>query len=245
MGNFFTFFTLALLAGALLSAETPKYDFGTMQQGGTFTAEPGETVTATLYFFQDEEYGNRITHVKVSATEVPPGWEVELNPPVHDEYVNVSGVITKSNENLYVEPKPVLPAIPADKAEGVSYLASPSGKGYLQAKKLEAKIKIPKDAELGKKYAIALVGEGFWFGGTGNVALKQSRSFRYTVTLEKKEFTEQVISKEAAQKAGQKEETAQTPPAVKAAGIDQTLIFVALAIIIVALVAYIFISRKK
>jgi hypothetical protein len=217
----------------------PLYDFGTMQQGSSTQAEPGGNATFSLFFFVDSEYGNRITHISVSAEEVPEGWTVELDPPLHTEYLNVSGIVTASSENIYVEPRPVLSSIPENPEDGIYYLASPSGLGYLQAKRVEVRIGIPESAQLGQTYTIKVTAHAAWFGQSGNIALEQSRPFRYTVQLARQEYSEQLLGNTT---AAQAEET----QAVEAAPIDtNTYLLAALAIVIIALVGYILFSKRK
>lgn len=221
-------------------AEQPLYDFGTMQQGSSTQAEPGGNATFSLFFFVDSEYGNRITHVSISADEVPEGWIVEFDPPLHTEYLNVSGIITASQENLYIEPRQVLSSIPENPEEGIYYLASPSGLGYLQAKRVEVKIKIPESAQLGQTYEIKVTAHAFWFGQSGNVALEQSRPFRYTVQLARVEYSEQLLGNTSLPQANE------TGQAGEAAPMDtNTYLLAALAIVIIALVGYILFSRRK
>ena len=206
---------LLLAAAAAASAQSPLYDFGSMQQGKTVQAEPGDTVNLSVFFFVDKEYGNRITHVLLGVQNAPQGWEVEFNPPAHDEYLNVSGIITTSHENVFIEPRPLLPQSPQTPEAGFDYLRSPSGKGYLQAKRVQAIVRVPKDAALGQTYPVKLLGEAFWFGQSGNVALKQTRSFEFQISLVKKEYTEQVV---AAPPPGQNATNASASAAAGAAG---------------------------
>lgn len=189
----FILFLVFLFPPALAQPATALYDFGTMQQGNSLQAQPGDNVTFNIFFFVDSEYGNRITHVRASTEIIPEGWSVEIDPPLHNEQLNISGILTNSSENLYVEPRPVLSAVPDPPEEGIDYLASPSGKGYLQARKLQIHIQIPPTAELGKSYTLKVQAEGFWFGQKGNIALKQSRSFIYSIELARKEYSEEII----------------------------------------------------
>lgn len=230
------FFLPALLAGAL-AAEGTLYNFGTMQQGSSFSAEPGDSVNLSVFFFQDEQYGNRITHLKVFVEGAPPGWQIDISPPESDVELNVSGVITTSRENLYVEPRPVLPVVPAQAEQGYSYLFSPSGKGYLQAKQVVATVKIPKNAELGKTYNVKLAAEAFWFGQGGNIALKQSRPFAFTISTAKKEYTETILpkAKPAANESGQPQE---------ASPLDGSLLTYGLGAAVVVLLLYVVFTRK-
>jgi len=193
MRPFSPFFVIFFVALAQAEAGA-MYDFGTMQQGSSFTAEPGKNVTANLYFYMDEEYGNRVAHVTLDPSTVPDGWEVIIDPPLHNTTMNVSGIITTLTENVYVEPKPVLGTLPEVQEPGTHYLQSPSGRGYLQAKRVEVIIKIPAGAELGKTYDVAINGRAVYLGQSGTVALSQSRDFSYKITLASQEYTETIVT---------------------------------------------------
>ena len=174
--------------------QRPMFDFGSMQQGKGMSAEPGEEINFSIYFYVDKEYGNRITHVALSPAYFPDGWKVEIDPPLKTIQLNVSGILTNSSENLYVEPREVLPQIPSQPEPGIEYLKSPSGKGYLQAKKAIIKIKIPSTAELGKSYKVRISASAFWFGQSGQIALRQTRNFDYEIFLAKKQYIEEIVS---------------------------------------------------
>ncbi|MCX8195013.1 MAG: hypothetical protein N3G22_02815 [Candidatus Micrarchaeota archaeon] len=232
----FLFFFATLLHPQTAENQT-LFNFGTMQEGQKFVASPGSNLTFPIYFFMDEKYGNRITHVKLGVDELPPGWMVEFDPPMHSILVNVSGILVNSTENLYVTPKPVLPAIPENPEPGIYYLKSPSGKGYLQAKRVLVRVQVPKDAVLGKSYKLKLSATAFWFGQIGNVALQQSRAFNYDVIVAQKEYTEKILTPEEAEALlGKKEQ--------KPMDINQVLVYV-LGALVVLMGAYILLSRKK
>lgn len=234
-----SFLVLCALFAVVASVHSAMYDFGTMQQGSFFKAEPGDTVTLNIFFFMDEEYGDRITHIKVATQSAPDGWEIEFDPPLHDEHYNISGVITLSQENLYVEPKPVLPEIPDPEEEGVYYLLSPSGKGYLQAKKLDIKVTIPESAQLGETYDLKFLAEAFWFEQTGNIALTQSRSFTFQIQLANLEYSEQLIDINS--------QTNQTDIIEEIVESEDLTSYItgALLVVVVLLIAYIVISKNQ
>lgn len=183
--------TFAFLASA---QDAPMYDFGTMQQGTAFTVEPGKELIANLYFYMDEQYGNRIAHITLVAAGVPEGWGVEFDPPLHTATINVSGVLVNISENLYVEPRPVLPQIPEPQEEGIYYLRSPSGLGYLQAKLVKVRIRVPPDATLGRVYDVGVNGRADYYGQTGMVALAQSRNFDYKITVARSGYSESIVT---------------------------------------------------
>lgn len=228
---FFSFVFIAMLIGGAFAASSGAlYNFGSMQEGTVFNAQPGDAINISLYFFVDEEYGTRITHIRVSPEILPQGWEITFSPPLHTEYVNVSGVIVTSEENIYVEPRPVLAEKPAKPEEGIFYLISPSGKGYLQAKRVVASVKIPKNVPLGKSFDVKLMAEAFWFGPAGNIALEQTRSFNYVINTVQKEYSEKVITASSEEKQVQ----------------DNTVFYLLITVIVIAIVAaYLYLGKKK
>lgn len=227
------------MLGSAFALVGEHYDFGTMQKGGAMTTFPGGEANASLYFFLDALYGNRITHVVVAPEKVPEGWEVTLDPPAHEQILNISGIRTVSNENLYVEPRDTLPRIPEPPEEGVTYLLSPSGLGYLQAKEITVNIKVPQTAEIGKTYGVSVVAEGFWFGKAGLVSLKQSRVFSYKVTVLQKDYTESIMTTLAGGN-----ETQELAPSAEGENI-QAYIITALALALVLLAIYSFFIKGK
>jgi len=233
------FFAVFLFAASAHAAEATLFNFGTMQEISALTAEPGENVTLNIYFFMDEKYGNRITHVRVGVEQAPPGWVVEISPPLGKSMVNVSGVMVTSEENLYVAPKPVLPSKPENPEPGVYYLKSPSGLGYLQAKRLQATVRVPANATLGKTYSLKLAAEGFWFGTAGNIALTQSRPFSYSITVAKKEYSEKVLTQEEIEALGKAKSQQEAQM-----DFNQLLVYV-LGAAVVVLILYIIVSRGK
>ena len=182
---------LAFFIGVLYA---PNFDFGTIQQGKSFTAEPGENVTATVLFFIDEEYGDRNTHIYLTVSRSPPDWNVSFSPKLHEVTLNVSGIITTFDENLYTEPKPLLQDPLPEPENGYAYIKSPSGKGYLQAKPVNITITVPKSAEYGKTYSITIDAHANWFGETGTIQLTQARNFEYTILVASKTYSEQIVT---------------------------------------------------
>ncbi len=233
---------LFLLCASFAHAQAQTlFNFGTMQEGNSFVAAPGENVTLGIYFFMDEQYGNRITHVIANVDQSPPGWVVSLDPPIGKTLVNVSGILVNSSENLYVTPRPVLPGIPNVPEQGYYYLKSPSGKGYLQAKKLSVLVMVPKDAELGKTSQVKVSAEGFWFGQTGNVALRQSRAFAYSITVANKNYSEHIFTAEELAEKDRKAEEPAAPPQ----DMNQILVYVLGAAVVLLVIYNIAVTMKK
>ena len=229
---------------------SPLYDFGTMQEGNTGRTFPGGNISFNLYFFMDEKYGDRIAHIRVIPADVPAGWEVSTDPPIHPVRLNISGIVTTAEENIYVEPKPVLPEVPPNPEPGIHYLFSPSGLGYLQAKRVTVTFRIPEDAELGQTYNLKIDGYANWYGPTAGVALTQSRPFRYSVTVAAREYSEEVLPFEEAVN-----ETTNEPRGTagglegeedEGGGLDSnTLVMGAMGLVILLLIAYIIIRPAK
>ncbi len=214
------------------------FDFGTIQTAKSFTAEPGENITATVYFFIDNQYGDRNTHINLAVGRLPSSdWNITFNPAVHEVILNISGILTSFNENLYTEPKPLLQELPAEAEPGYVYIRSPSGKGYLQAKPLNITIYVPKNASYGNVYDISIDATASWFGETGQIQLSQSRNFEYKVLVASKIYSEEIVKKPLDNTSNVTGDfkSGQTPP------IDQNIILYGvigvLTIIILALVA--------
>ena len=160
---FLLLFTFISIASA---SDVPLYNFGTMQDGMEYNATAGETLNVSLYFFMDEVYGNQVSHILLSPGNVRSPWEVEFTPAAHSATVDVGDTWVNITENIYVEPKPVLPEIPSPPEEGVEYLESPSGLGYLQAKKVEVSIKVPESIPSGF-YHVIISAKAEYFGQAG------------------------------------------------------------------------------
>jgi hypothetical protein len=235
--------SLFLFFSVVVAADAPMLSFGSMQSGEKGSLLPGETLAFKIYFFVDSEYGNRITHITLNATDVPDGWGVAIDPDLHQAIISLNGVNKTITESLYVEPKPVLNQsdIPDPKPEGVTYLNSPSGKGYLQAKMAEVSITVPATAKAGDSGKINIAGTAQWYGDQGIVLFTQARDFAYTVSVVSLEgTTEEIITPvvNTSQNATQNTTSTQS-----AAGGDTTVLFVIGGIVIIA-VAYLFTKKK-
>ena len=229
------------------------YDFGTMQQGSAFTVEPGRNITVSIYFFMDEQYGNRNAHVSLNASNVPEGWSVGFDPPIHTTTINVSGVLTNVSENLYVEPKPVLPQVPEVPEAGVYYLRSPSGLGFLQAKMVNVTIRVPQNASVGQVYDVRIAGMADYYGQAGTVALAQARDLDYKITVAMSGYTETIITPTpqvsptpAPSPSPTTTPSASATPLQGTQGGDNTLFLLGaiVAIVVIAAVAY-YLGRSK
>ena len=186
---FTIFFILTPLA---LAEEAPTYNFGTTQAGGAILIQPGETLKVpAIYFFNI--YGNRITHVSLYMTGAPKGWDVKLEPEMHEIQVNISGTIVTANENLYVPPSQPVKEVPAIIPEGMTYMTFGSVEGNVPAQIAYLNITVPPDTPLGGTYSISVKALGNWFGPAATVAFQQERSFTFTVQTVTHSFTEEIV----------------------------------------------------
>ena len=193
MKTFFSFFlVLIFLIGIVNAQEDAKYNFGSAQGAKTLTISPGGEATTKLFFYNI--YGNRITHIVLEVADAPQGWDITIEPALHETNVIVSGIPTTVEENLFVEPgSDVAESIPDDVPEGIEYISSPIG--FVGAKPVLISIKVPEDAKLGTVAKITIDGTASWLGQTGTAAITQGRSFEYTVTVASSEFSEIILEK--------------------------------------------------
>ena len=194
MKTFFFFFLVLIFLIGIVNAqeEEPKYNFGSAQGAKELTISPGSEATTKLYFYNI--YGNRITHISLSVAEAPKNWDITIEPALHETTVSVSGVPKTIEENLFVEPpSDVAESIPANIPEGIEYISSPVG--FVGAKPVKIKIKVPSDEKLGIVTNIRIDATAAWLGQTGTAAITQGRSFEYKVTVLSKEFTETILEK--------------------------------------------------
>lgn len=208
--------------------EGAKYNFGTMQPANSVTIEPGNAAMTQLYFYNI--YGNRVTHVVLSVGEAPQGWDVKIEPPLHVETVNVSGILTNVTENLYVEPSQTVQEKPTVVGKGMEYIRAGGVQGFIPSKVVKIIITAPKDAPLGKSYNLRIDAVASWLGQSGTASVTQERSFSYTITTLSKTYTEEVVKPEI------KEETKEGLPVY-------AILIAALLIIIIVLLAVI--MKKK
>jgi len=189
----FFFLVLIFLIGAVnAQEEDAKYNFGSAQGAKELTISPGSEAVTKLFFYNI--YGNRITHIILDVGEAPKGWDITIEPALHETSVVVSGVPTTVEENLFVQPpSDVSESMPDDIPEGIEYISSPVG--FVGAKPVLIKIKVPEDAKLGTVAKISIDGVASWLGQTGTAAITQGRSFEYTVTVASAEFSETILEK--------------------------------------------------
>ena len=204
MKTFFSFFLVLIFLISIVNAqeEAAKYNFGSAQGAKALTISPGGEAVTKLFFYNI--YGNRITHIVLEVSDAPQGWDITIEPALHETNVIVSGIPTTVEENLFVEPgSDVSESIPDDVPEGIEYISSPVG--FVGAKPVLISIKVPEDAKLGTVAKITIDGIASWLGQTGTAAITQGRSFEYTVTVASSEFSEIILEK-APVKEEEKEE---------------------------------------
>ncbi len=186
---FTIFFILAPIA---VAEEAPKYNFATTEATPNIIIQPGETLRVpAIYFFNI--YGNRITHVSLSITGSPEGWNVKLEPEMHETQVNISGTIVTQNENLYVPPSQPVKDVPAVVPEGMTYLTLGGVDGNVPARIAYLNITVPANTPLGGTYTISVKAVGSWFGQAGTLAFSQERSFDFKVQTAAHNFTEEEV----------------------------------------------------
>jgi len=252
MKIFFSFFLVLIFLVGIVNAqeEDAKYNFGSAQGAKELTISPGSEATAKLFFYNI--YGNRITHITLDVGDAPKDWDITIEPALHTSTISVSGVTTTVEENLFVEPgSDVAESIPDDVLEGIEYISSPIG--YVGAKPVLIKIKVPSDEKLGTVVNIRIDGTAVWLGQTGTAAITQSRSFDYTVTVTSKEFTESILEEAPEEEviqesAGEKVTTATSQVVEKEVKTGIPIgVFVGVVIILLIIIVgiFIFFSFKK
>lgn len=222
---------LILCASLALAQEAPRYNFGSMQPEKSLVIEPGKSITTKLYFYNI--HGNRITHIVLSIASAPQGWDIKIEPGLHLQQYNVSGILVNITENLFVEPREPLAEKPETAEEGIEYLTASGVSGYIPAKVVRITITSPKNAPLGKRYGIKINAIATWLGQSGAGIVSQERSFDYEILTQLSEFREEVVK-------GEKEEI-KTGQEIKREYIFYGVIVLLLVVIIILLYAL----RKK
>ena len=185
IGLFAIFLSISLVA----AQEDAKYNFGSAQADKELKANPGGEIITKLFFYNI--YGNRITHIKLDVSDFPENWIISLTPETHAASVDISGVITTVNENLYVEISEAFDEIPKFVPEGIEYISS--SVGYIGANPVEIKIKVPENEKFGS-YTLRIDASAFWLGQEGTAEIQQSRSFDYKIDLVSEIFYEKPIT---------------------------------------------------
>ena len=192
MGSVFCFFMLASIAAvAVFAQNAPAYSLGTMQPMKTYVSSPGKNVTLTFYIFN--AYGNRISHITLAVSDNPNNLAIAL-PPLQTNTWNISGIMTQIQENLYVEPMPIVEEQPANPPAGIYYLRSTNVTGFIPAKKVEAVVSIPSDVTLGTTYSFTIMAAANWYGELGTSQVSQSRPFTYSIVVAADNYSESLVN---------------------------------------------------
>ena len=208
----FVIILLVSISILVQAQEDAKYNFGSAQADKQLKANPGGEISTKLYFYNI--YGNRITHIKLEVLEYPENWIISLTPETHDTDVDISGILTTINENLYVEISEAVDEIPENVPEGIVYISS--SVGYIGAKPVEIKIKVPENEKYGS-YKLIIDASAFWLGQQGTAEIQQSRSFEYKIDLVSEIFYEKPIINDGEIKV--KNETPKAPEGLDLVGI--------------------------
>lgn len=187
-----------ICAQFISAQESAQFNFGTAQRDKLVVIEPGKTAETEIYFYNI--FGNRATHVTLDIVEKPEGWDIKIEPALHNITLNVTGVITTTQENLYAVPCKVdeswCPTNDTTPREGVKYIGGSGVEGRIPAKIVTVTITAPEGLPLWKNYPLTITATAQWFGEAGMVALTQQRDFSYTLRTITKEYSEGVIEEE-------------------------------------------------
>ena len=179
---------LALPSLAWAEDEPATYNFASAQEDSSLTITASDTETYSHIYFYNVD-GNRITHITLEVAQAPEGWEVEIDPPLHDQQVSFGGDIITVTENLYAEPTELAFEEIEDVPEGMVCLTlpnrgpTPEEPGFCLAKKVTITISVPESVEVNTSIAVEILATAAWLGQTGAAAVFQTRAFEFTVTL--------------------------------------------------------------
>jgi len=148
-----------------------------------------------IYFqnTQNNLYGDRITHVKVTQIEGP-DWEITFEPEIHTATYEVTGVIQTIEENVGVELGLVVKEIPEIIPEGMDYVKHPKEEGYIPVKPVKISIEVPEDAELWRDYDFTFEAIGNCFMEPGAVIPAVATQFELSVRTISGEYHEEEIT---------------------------------------------------
>lgn len=184
-------------------AQPAEYNFGTTQQSNLIQIEPGKTATTKIFFYNI--WGNRITHVSLEVAEKPEGWQVQIEPELHNVTLNVTGVIISAEENLFAMPCKIdaewCPTSELIPREGVEYISGSGVKGKIPAKYALITVTAPPNVPLWTEYTLKITAYANWYGEAGTVALNQARDFSYTIRTVTHEYTEEILPVEEKEKS--------------------------------------------
>lgn len=154
---------------------------------------PGQTVLATWNLYN--LYGDRITHVKLDATEAPSDWKISFEPKLRKVTYSVMGVLQTIEENVLLKQTPVVKTIPETIPEGMDYVKHPKEEGYIPMKVVKIYVEVPENAELWKEHELVIGATGNCFTEPGAVVPGVATQLNLKVTTISEEgFTEVIPS---------------------------------------------------
>lgn len=197
------------LTAPTVTAQDGEFNFGSVQKTKGAAMEPGDSHTFTLLFFNE---GDRVTHVRLQTHGLPDDWTVDVEPPLHDQLYDVSGVEKTVEENLYILPydqygeihgiTPPLENAPETAPDGVKYVNLEGVNGYIPAKEAKITVTVPEDTPLGTNQKFTVAATAFSLTRGGTVSVSQARDFDYTVSTRTNEFSEVPIQDASTDGAG-------------------------------------------
>jgi hypothetical protein len=190
-------FILALVAlmatgFAALAQEPAKYNFASVQGEKNIRVLPGGEGAGSMYFYNID--GNRITHITLEVTQSPPGWQVEIQPPLAEIQVEITGQVVTVTENLYVEPSKVQSQEIKKVSEGMVCIPV-AGRGFALGKEARIIARPPPSEKIGTKGELTVSAIAQWLGQGGAIAFNQKRDFNFTVEIvpEEVEYQEKIL----------------------------------------------------
>jgi len=191
---FFTVFVSFLMFLSLPGIVEAGCSIGANPLSMDARATPGQTVTATWNLYNI--HGDRITHVKVSPSEPMPGWEIIIDPLLHNATYNVSNVLQTVEENVGLEPSQVAASIPGTIPEGMDYVRHPDGENYIPVKPVKIYVMVPETAEPWKDYNLTFeaLGSCFMEPGAAIPAIATQLELNIKVVSESGFFEERVTT---------------------------------------------------
>ncbi|MCL5108354.1 MAG: hypothetical protein M1401_05750 [Chloroflexi bacterium] len=169
-----------VLASQVIAADDAKYNFASAQGEKRIQVAPGGEGRGTLYFYNID--GNRVTHVTLTPSSLPAGWQVSLDPPAHAAQFSVNEQTVTTIENLSVEPSELLVHAVQSSPPGSACIAVP-GRGFAVAKEAAVVVRVPNGVPAGTRAPLRVSAEASWLGQVGAASLKQARDFDFTVEI--------------------------------------------------------------
>ncbi len=185
---------LTAMGSSALAQEPAKYNFASVQGEQNIKILPSGEGTGNMYFYNID--GNRITHVTLEVTQSPPGWQVEIQPPLTEMQVEVSGEVVTITENLFIEPSEAQSQEIRSVPEGMVCIPV-AGRGYALGKEARIIVRPPISEKIGTTGELTVSATAQWLGQGGAVAFNQKRDFNFTVEIvpETSEYQEKVLGK--------------------------------------------------